>query len=351
MDPSADIELSEVERIKIDRTYERFQRMDYYEILNVPRTADRVQIKKSYYTVSKEYHPDRYFRRNLGHYKDRLESIFDLITKAYNTLNDETSRADYDKSLYEQSFCFDPPIHEVAMEVGTVAPVSTPKVEEATEPDVEKAEDAPPPTPRAQPLTPRAMPKLKLQEQPLFMQKIHQQIVGRMVKARGYFKSGKEAFEKEQYGIAVGHLQMALAYEPNMAEAKEMLDIATGRVNETKAEAHYQRAVQELTVGNTDNAKIFLKAAVECKPRRGHYYHKYAVLLLESEKDLREAVEQLKNAVEYSPRNVEYRMMLAKAYEDIDMPLFAKREYEKVVRIDKSNRQAQKSLKRLKAVT
>ncbi len=357
-EPDATTDLSEVERLKIERAYDRFRRFDYYEILNVPRTATRAQIKKNYHLVSKEYHPDRYFRKQLGPYKDKLEFVFDQISKAYSTLIDDAARAEYDRQLIEQSMAEGPPTYEVEMEVGRPAPEGSegggdsasgevseeePKAsEEKSEAEGEKR--------RSVGKSGKAPGRRRGEPTPLFIQQLKKRIMARMLKARAYLKAGREAFEKEQYGTAVAHLQLALAYEPKLSEARELLSVASERVNEVKAEAHYQRAQQELAIGNMENGRFYLKAAVECRPKKGHYYYKYAMFLMESPKDRREGIEQLKLAVEHEPKNVEYRLTLAKAFEEMDMPLNAKREYERVLAIDKSNQEAQKAARRLRAV-
>ncbi len=349
---STETDLTEVERIKIERAYDRFKKVDYYQILNVPRTATTAQIKKNYHLVSKEYHPDRYFRRNLGEYKEKLEFVFDQITKAYSTLSDEASRKAYDKELIEREMAATPPTYEVEMEVGRPAEVSrpteSPKPEkpaaEAASTSAETKEEPKAPSTEKPPARRR-----RRQPPPLFLQKLQKQIMARMLKAKAYLKAGREAFEKGKYGEAVAHLQLALAYEPKLSEAKTLLEVATEKVNEVKAEGHYQRAQQEMAIGNLDNARAFLKAAVDCRPKQGHYYFKYASFLQEHKLDDREAVEHLKLAVEHDPQNVEYRLAFARALEARNMPLNAKREYERVLKIDKSIQEAQKALKRLRA--
>ncbi len=358
-EPEAETDLTDVECIKIDRAYDRFRRFDYYEILSVPRTATRAQIKKNYHRISKEYHPDRFFRRQLGAYKDKLEFVFDQINKAYNTLIDDEARKKYDQELIEISMLQAPTVHEVEMEVGSAPPEPAPPGPPADgEPRAEDAE------PQRQPLSdstvesgkeapkkPPARSRPRRQgPSPLFIQRLQKQIMARMLKAKAYFKAGREAFEKERYATAVAHLQLALAYEPKLAGVSELLQTATERVNEVKAEAHYQRAQQELAIGNVDNGRIYLKAAVDCNPARGHYYFKYAMFLMDHGIDHREGVEQLKRAVEHDPKNVEYRLAFARALENRDMPLNAKREYERVLQIDKSNQEAQKAVRRLRAV-
>jgi molecular chaperone DnaJ len=64
---------------------------DYYEILQVPRTADADTIKKAYRKLALEYHPDR----NNGS-KD-TEERFKEATEAYEVLRDPERRAAYDR--------------------------------------------------------------------------------------------------------------------------------------------------------------------------------------------------------------------------------------------------------------
>ena len=69
--------------------------MNYYELLNVSKDADNNQIKKQYYKLAKEYHPDK----TKGD-KDK-ESKFIKIQQAYDTLIDEGKRKSYNMTLYE----------------------------------------------------------------------------------------------------------------------------------------------------------------------------------------------------------------------------------------------------------
>ena len=66
-------------------------RLDYYEILEVSKTASADEIKKSYRKLAMKYHPDR----NQGN--KEAEAKFKDINQAYDILKDEQKRAAYDK--------------------------------------------------------------------------------------------------------------------------------------------------------------------------------------------------------------------------------------------------------------
>jgi len=64
-------------------------------LLGVAANADAKEVKKAYFRLSKEFHPDRFFRREIGEFKQRLDRIFKRIADAYENLTnaDETAEA------------------------------------------------------------------------------------------------------------------------------------------------------------------------------------------------------------------------------------------------------------------
>ena len=67
------------------------EEIDYYEILEVSRTADKSEIKKAYRKMAKKYHPDK----NGG--DKEAEKMFKLCNEAYQVLSDDEKRAIYDR--------------------------------------------------------------------------------------------------------------------------------------------------------------------------------------------------------------------------------------------------------------
>jgi len=69
-----------------------------YDVLNIPPTASRAQIKQSYDLLAKRFHPDNVAKRGGGNVKE-MQQEFNEIGKAYMILSNETSRRKYDESL------------------------------------------------------------------------------------------------------------------------------------------------------------------------------------------------------------------------------------------------------------
>jgi molecular chaperone DnaJ len=70
------------------------EKRDYYEVLGVPKNADKDQIKNSYRKLAMQYHPDR-------NKSPEAEEKFKEISEAYAVLSDDAKRAQYDRFGHE----------------------------------------------------------------------------------------------------------------------------------------------------------------------------------------------------------------------------------------------------------
>jgi curved DNA-binding protein CbpA len=101
LDEPVDIDLARRQRI-LDLYY-RLDHLNHYQLFAVEPTADKKQIKSAYFEIVNVFHPDRYFGKNVGSFKPKLERVFARLTESYDVLSRAASRAEYDAYLRAQS--------------------------------------------------------------------------------------------------------------------------------------------------------------------------------------------------------------------------------------------------------
>jgi tetratricopeptide (TPR) repeat protein len=88
-----------VTREMIEQAYKDLDSRNYYDILGVGRNATAQEIKKSYFRLAKVYHPDRHVNSEFSDMIPMLERLFVSISEAYNVLNDDAKRDQYNSEL------------------------------------------------------------------------------------------------------------------------------------------------------------------------------------------------------------------------------------------------------------
>ncbi|MEO1267965.1 MAG: DnaJ domain-containing protein, partial [Myxococcota bacterium] len=99
LDLELDVPVSLEKRKQILYYHYHLKRVSYYDLFNVPRSAKSRAIRRAYFTLSKEFHPDLFFRKELDRFQKRLEDVFKWLTEAYATLSNERKRQTYDRLL------------------------------------------------------------------------------------------------------------------------------------------------------------------------------------------------------------------------------------------------------------
>ncbi|KAK9448431.1 uncharacterized protein V1518DRAFT_418939 [Limtongia smithiae] len=72
--------------------------MTHYEALNILPSASATEIKKQFYALSKQYHPDRVLT-NTAPERARARKRFDAVSLAYSVLGNADKRREYDLKL------------------------------------------------------------------------------------------------------------------------------------------------------------------------------------------------------------------------------------------------------------
>lgn len=91
--------LSEEVRRLILYYHHHLQEVSYYDLFQVGREANTREITNAYYALSKVFHPDRWFRQEIGRHSEHIRTIFRWMNRAYRTLSKANRRREYDRVL------------------------------------------------------------------------------------------------------------------------------------------------------------------------------------------------------------------------------------------------------------
>jgi hypothetical protein len=75
----------------------RGERLTSYQLLGITADADGAAVRRAYLEKSKRFHPDAWYRKDLGEFAPLLSKWFQKMAAAYQVLSDEETRASYDQ--------------------------------------------------------------------------------------------------------------------------------------------------------------------------------------------------------------------------------------------------------------
>jgi curved DNA-binding protein CbpA len=88
----------EKRRAEIEARLASVETQDHFQVLGVPREASGAEVKTAYFSLARTWHPDK-LPRELADLKPRMATLFARINAAFETLSDDTRRAEYMTSL------------------------------------------------------------------------------------------------------------------------------------------------------------------------------------------------------------------------------------------------------------
>ncbi len=339
----------------------------YYELVGVARDADKKTIKRAYYALASRYHPDRFFRKQLGRYKLMLEEIFGQITLAHDTLTNSRKREEYNTYLadLERTRDIEKAIRESFDEI---IRVETVVVEES------KAESVPPPPPphviepapgpsaRRTPVPPknpssgallarrllggRQLPPRDIGPMPSVSSLTTEQAMdalrrryelrtdqARRAHAQKYAKQGEEALAKNDLIAAANAYRIALSLLPNDADLRDRQQNAQRAADKLLCDSYERQASYEEKAGNWKEAARNWTRVAGIRTDDAMPHQKAANALVRADGDLHEAKRLALRALELMPQDAATRVTLANVYMAAGLTLNAKRELEQAKQV------------------
>lgn len=345
-------ELSEEIDLELDRKrriLDLFARLDdvsYYELLGVPEDADKKAIKGAYYKLAPEFHPDSYFRKNLGSFKAKIEAIFTRLTLAHDVLTARQRRAEYDaylsqtlqnRSIADALAGADEEARAVAEAIEQSARAAAPDEappapsRPALSADQRRAilarklagqgfarlaprapaaasPSPPPPLVAASPEQKRAAAEaLRVRYEAARAEAVRARI-------QNYRAQAEEAIAQEDFAKAANAYRVAAHLAPDDAALQRRCEEVQRLAASALAAGYLKQAAYEENEGRWAEASLSYSRAAEGRPDDPFAHERAAHATIKAGGSARRAVEYARRAVELAPGNPEHRITLARAY-------------------------------------
>jgi len=283
---------------------------DYAEILGVAGDADRKTIKKAYRALSRDFHPDRYFRKQIGAHKARLEAIFKKVLEAYELLSDPEIRRELQDAK--------------------------PDVPVPASPAGRDGQPLPPPS--ARPLTP--VERLRQRMPFRVPESVRSE---RRDRARAFYDAARTWAENGHHLEAASSIRLAIAFDPG----EELYKSALAEIQASGCDAKIASLLRASRGwSDFDELRTGLKQCEEVLLYRPHdpALNEIAArcALGLGEKTL--ALEHAERSVEHSPDVGRYHRTLACVLEETGARGHAIRELERALELDDNDGEARKLL-------
>ncbi len=288
----------------------------YPEILGVPFDADVRAVKRAYFELSKQFHPDRYFRKDIGPFQPRVERVFRKIVEAYELLSDPNTREELLREARERA------------EEAAAAPAPEASGATGTAPGPSSRRRR-----RDRPLNPFS-PMGRLLAQ-------------RKAKAKTFFEAGMAAFGEERWLEAAASVRLAIAYDPGNDLYKERFGEVQTHANEVRFAQVLKEAENAMAFKDRGDALRLYEEALHYRPFDAGVNHTASRLAWLVADDLRNAKEYAARACEAEPENAGYRRTLGQIYKAAGLKANARRELQQALRLDPKDAEARAELKSL----
>ncbi|MCC6995071.1 MAG: DnaJ domain-containing protein [Deltaproteobacteria bacterium] len=266
-DADADIALAPEYRAYVLEVFPILANLDFYQLLGLARGDDKQAVKRAYFKLARVIHPDRYYGKQLGSYKAKLDAIFTRISRAYEVLSSDSMRADYDAQL--AVIDRDPRRAQVRAAAPApalpVAPQAAP-----SKPDPRQAGTTP--------ASSAAEAAAAARKQAVF-EALRQRVQQAPVNAAKHAEAAARARAAGDVTAALESYQRALALTPDDARLRAAHDEMVALVAERKCDAHRRQAALAEQQQRWDQAVASWRIVTEARPGDAEAHARLAAAL------------------------------------------------------------------------
>ncbi|HYX93265.1 MAG TPA: DnaJ domain-containing protein [Myxococcaceae bacterium] len=289
-------------------------RLDHFQILGLMPGATAEEIRRAYFAASKRYHPDRYYGKNVGSFRARIDRVFRRLSEAYETLNDPDKRAAYLRAN---------PQLDVAPAAAAPAPADEP------EPEAEPSSAVDPQ--RA------AERRSRMARHPY---------LARTTKITELVHRAKAQIAKGEPGRALADLHLALQIQPNNKELEALQTEARHKHDLARSAQEMEKAVEAEAGGDLANAMARFRTVAALDPANARAAFKAAQLMRLQGQDPKEVRILAQRAVDLDGKNADARVLLGTILAEADLKKLARKQFEEALQLNPAHPEAKKYLKK-----
>ncbi len=322
----------------IDRLSQLVDDEQHYRLLDVGRHSEASVIQQAYYKLSRTWHPDAFFRKDIGEYGPAIDKIFMGLTQAYQTLSDPKKKQIYDRKHPVQEVT--PPTKEDSSDSSRPSSISRHrKGRRRRERERQRQNSSESGSERL------TKDKLKKQRQQQVLGQISMSLAEQKQKAQEHFNQGKKDYSAGKVMQAATAMHLACKMDPDNEQFKEHFRVVRKEARAIKAKEFIAAAENAESFSNFGRAIEQYRKAVSYECEAAEPYARLAYLLSKLDPDPREIMRLLQIAVQKDPDNAEYHCLLGESYFRQGMSLNAKREFQAAIALQKDYQRAIDGLK------
>jgi len=348
LDPGLDIDCDVQRRIL---EFELSLARPYHELLGVPVGADPKTVKRAYFKLSKEFHPDRYFRKQIGPYARRLERIFKKVLEAHEILSDPDLCQVENQPDVVVAEAVDPamgtPVVSAANATTAAAPPSASAAGTASAAARAPADPVePPPAPEASGAAKgEARPQSKLERLRQRMPfKIDQAaIAARRARAYEIFRSAEASLQAGRFNEAEANIRIAITFDPARAEFKEALGALRIRAAGDRATKLLATPSEKMSANELRDALQLIEDVLPYRPHDPDLNARAAQVCMQLGRP-DDAVEYVQTLLEGAPDVASHHSMLGRIERERGDLVAARRAFEKALELDREDLEARRAI-------
>jgi curved DNA-binding protein CbpA len=379
-------ELTHDQKKRVLDYFHRLDDLDHYTLLGVTKEADKKTVKRSYFELAGYFHPDRYFKKNLGTFKHKMEVLFNRITEAHDTLTDAAKRLDYDAYLDEvattrgMEAMLERAMAESAAAAAAAAaqaPAAMPSngPPSAAPPSAKPAPSGPSaaelqarrealarrltggvgrPQSQPQPKPPSNRPDpLRYSNPNDAMDALKRRYEARIehatqAQAQKYVIAAEDALAKNDLVAAASAFSIAVKFAPEDQGLAMRYQETKNRADLILCESYEKQAVYEERAQHWPEAAKNWQKVAKIRPDDAKVHERAAHAMVRSaDPDLHQAAEHAKQAIALAPNDISGHLALLEAYSKAGLTASARRALEAAEKVDAKNAKLQELAKKI----